>query len=117
MLLPLPTIIGWFLAVQLHGRFPEFSVERVNDLARWIGLSFLALALTVTLFVRLRQRWLKVAVLFISGLLTLVMTACYAGGRVGLPTFLTLIVVLSGLFLTPAILERKIRHNRQQPTT
>lgn len=116
MLLPLPTIIGWFLAVQLEGRFPELSIERLHNLAPWIGLSFLALAVTVTLFVRLRQRWLKVAVLFISGLLTLIMTACYAGGRVGLPTFSILILVLSGLFLTPAILERKIRHSGQRPT-
>ena len=116
MLLPLPILIGWFLAVQWEGRFPEFSVERLHDSASLIGLSFLALAATVVLFVRLRQRWLKVAVLFISGLLILIMTACYAEGRLGLSTFLVLILVLSGLFLTPALLEHKIRHGGQRPT-
>jgi len=115
MLFPVPIILGWFLAVQLEGRFPEFSVERLHDLAPWIGLSFLALAVTVALFIRLRQRWLKVAVLFISGLLTLIMAACYAEGRLGLSTFLVLILVLLGLFLTPALLERKIRGGRQRP--
>ena len=115
MLFPVPIILGWFLAVQLEGRFPEFSVERLHDLAPWIGLSFLALAVTAAAFIRLRRRWLKVAVLFISGLLTLIMAACYAEGRLGLSTFLVLILVLLSLFLTPALLERKIRHYRQRP--
>ncbi len=115
MLFPVPIILGWFLAVQLEGRFPEFSVERLHDLAPWIGLSFLALAITAATFIRLRQRWLKVTVLFISGLLTLIMAACYAEGRLGLSTFLVLILVLLSLFLTPALLERKIRYYRQRP--
>ena len=115
MLFPVPIILGWFLAVQLEGRFPEFSVERLHDLAPWIGLSFLALAVTAATFIRLRQRWLKVTVLFISGLLTLIMAACYAEGRLGLSTFLVLILVLLSLFLTPALLERKIRYGRQRP--
>ena len=115
MLFPIPIIIGWFIAVRLEGRFPEFSIERLYDLAPWIGLSFLALAVTAAAFIRLRRRWLKVTVLFISGLLTLIMAACYAEGRLGLSTFLVLILVLLSLFLTPALLERRIRYRRQQP--
>ncbi len=115
MLFPVPIILGWFLVVQLEGRFPEFSVERLHDLAPWIGLSFLALAVTAAIFIRLRRRWLKVAVLFISGLLTLIMAAFYAEGRLGLSTFLVLILVLLSLFLTPALLERKIRGGEQRP--
>ena len=115
MLFPVPVILGWFLAVQLEGRFPTFSVERLHDLAPWIGLSFLALAITAATFIRLRQRRLKVAVLFISGLITLIMAACYAEGRLGLSTFLVLILILLSLFLTPALLERKIRYGRQRP--
>ena len=115
MLFPVPIILGWFLAVQLEGRFPEFSVERLHDLAPWIGLNLLVLAVTAATFIRLRRRWLKVAVLFISGLLTLIMAACYAQGRLDLPTFLVLILVLLSLFLTPALLERKIRYYRRRP--
>ena len=114
MLFPVPIILGWFLAVQLEGRFPEFSVERLHDLAPWIGLSFLALAVTAATFIRLRQRWLKIAVLFISGLLALIMATYYAEGRLGLPTFLVLILLLLSLFLTPALLERKIRYYRRR---
>ena len=116
MLFPVPIILGWFLAVHLEDRFPAFSVERLQDLAPWIGLSFLTLAVTAAAFIRLRRRWLKVAVLFISGLITLIMAACYAEGRLGVFTFLVLILLLLSLFLTPALLERKIRYCRQQPT-
>lgn len=114
MLFPVPIIIGWLLAAELGGKFPELSVQRLYDLAPWIGLSFLILAAAVAAFVRLRQRWLKVAILVISGLSTLTMVAYYAEGRLSWPTFLVLILVLFGLFLTPALVERTIRRHRVQ---
>lgn len=115
MLLPVPVIAGWFIAVGWERQFPEFSLEHLYDFAPWIGLSFLALGTSVAVFIRLRQRWLKVSVLFVSGLLTLTLVALYANGRLGLPTFLFLTLIMLGLFLTPALLERRIRHGRQQP--
>ena len=115
MLFPVPIIIGWFLAIELGGKFPEFSLERLYDLAPGIGLSFLALAASVGIFIRLRKRWLKIAILVISGLLTLAMVAYHAGGKLSLPVFLILILVMFGLFLTPALLERRIKGRGQRP--
>jgi len=112
MLFPIPVIAGWLLAIEFGGKFPELSVQRLYDLAPWIGLSFLALAAAVAAFVRSRQRWLKVAILVVSGLLTLAMVAYYAEGRLSWPTFLILILVMFGLFLTPALVERRIRRRR-----
>jgi len=112
MLFPVPIIVGWFLATELGGKFPEVSTERLYELAPWIGLSFLALAASVTAFIRLRQRWLKIAILVVSGLSTLAMVAYYAEGRLNWPTFLVLILVMFGLFLTPALVERRIRRQR-----
>jgi len=112
MLFPVPIIVGWFLVVGLEGKFPEFSAQRLQDLAPWIGLSFLVLAVSVAMFVRLRQRWAKVTILVISGLLTLAMVAYYAEGGLRWPAFLVLILVMFGLFLTPALVERRIRRNR-----
>lgn len=109
MLLPIPIIAGWVLAVAPQGRFTEYSIQRVYDFAPWIGLSFLALALTIAAFIRLRQRWLRIAILIISGLLTLTMVAYYTDGRLSLPAFLVLILAMWGLFLIPALLERRIR--------
>ena len=116
MFFQVPIIIGWFIVVGQEGRFPEFSLERIRDFAPWIGLSFLALALTVAAFVRLRQRCLKIAVLFVSGLLTLTAVVFYADGRLSLPVYFILILVMFGLFITPAFLERKIRNREQRPT-
>lgn len=115
MLLPVPIIIGWFLAVEQEGGFPELSFERIRNFAPWIGASFLALAVAAATFIRLRQRWLKAGVLLISGLLILIMMASYAEGRLGLPALSVLMLVMLGLFLTPALLERRLRRSRQHP--
>jgi len=115
MLLPVPTIIAWVLVVEPEGRFSGYSVQHLYQFAPWIGLSFLALGVSVGTFIRLRQRWLKEAVLFISGILTLAMVAYYAGGRLSLAAFLFLILAMLGLFLVPALLERKVKHSRHQP--
>jgi cell division protein FtsW (lipid II flippase) len=111
MLLPTPIIIGWFLALAPGGRFTEDVLQRVYYFAPWIGLSFLILALTIAAFIRLRQRWLRIALLIISGLSTLTMVAYYAGGRLSLPTFVGLILVMWGLFLVPPLLERWLRRS------
>ncbi len=110
MLFPVPVVIGWFITVGQEGKFPEYSLVHLRDFAPWIGLSFLALAVAVVSFVRLRQRWLKVAVLFVIGLLTLTVLACCAWSRLGLPNFLGLIVLMLGIFLIPALLERRVRY-------
>ncbi len=114
MLLPVPLVAGWFLAVQLRDRFPEFSMQRLHDLAPWIGLSFLVLAVSVALFIRLRQRWLKISVLVVSGLLTLLMVAYYADGRLSLTTLMVLIILMLSIFLIPALVERKVRYNKHR---
>ncbi len=114
MLLPLPVIIGWFLAVGKEGEFLELSLEHIQRFAPCIGLSFLALALTAFAFVRLRQRWIRVALLIVSGLITLTVVAYYAEERLGLPGFLVLALMMLGLLLSPALVERRIRHHRKQ---
>jgi hypothetical protein len=113
MLLPMPIIVGWFLTVAPDGRISEYALQRVYDFAPWIGLSFLVLALTIAAFIRLRQRWLRIALLIISGLLTLTMVAYYAGGGLGLPMFIGLILVMWGLFLIPPLLERWLRKSKK----
>lgn len=115
MLLPLPIIIGWFLVVEPVGKIPGRWLERIDYFAPWMGLSFLALAVAVATFIRLRQRWLKVSVLAISGLITLTMVAYYAEGRLTLPAFLILIIAMLSLFLSPALAERKLRRGGRQP--
>ncbi len=115
MLLPVPVIIGWFLAVSKEGKSLGLSLEHIHHFAPWIGLSFLALALTAFAFVRLRQRWIRVALLIVSGVLTLIVVTCYAEGRFNVPAFLVLTLLMLGLLLSPALVERRIRRRKQRP--
>ena len=114
MLLPVPIIAGWVLAIAPQNNFTEYSMPRVYDFAPYIALSFLVLALTIATFLRLRQRWLRTALLIISGLLMLAMIALYTGGSISLPAFLVLALAMGGLFLIPALLERRLRKTRQR---
>ena len=106
----MPIRMSWFLAVSPGARFTEYSLERVYYFAPWIGLSFLALALTIAAFIRLRQRWLRIALLIISGILTLTMVAYYTDGRLSTNIFVGLILVMWGVFLIPPLLERWLRN-------
>jgi hypothetical protein len=112
MLLPIPIIIGWFLAVSPGARFTEYSLQRVYYFAPWIGLSFMTLALTIAAFIRLRQRWLRIGLLIISGLLTLTLVVYYTSGGLNTLTFAGLILVMWGIFLVPCLLERWLRSGR-----
>jgi len=122
MLLPIPIIISWFIAVEWKGGFPEYSLARLHYFAPWIGLNFLALAAAVVTFIRLRKRWLKVAVLFVTGLITVTLVAFYAWGNLELLTFLALMLLTASIFLIPALLENGVRSGKwgkifeQQPT-
>ncbi|OGO05891.1 MAG: hypothetical protein A2Z76_01200 [Chloroflexi bacterium RBG_13_56_8b] len=109
MLLPLPIIVGWFLAVEPVDRVPDYWLQRLQDFAPWIGLTFLSLGVAVTTFIRLRKRWLRISVLVISGLITLTMIAYYTEGRLSVPAFLALIIVMLILLLSPALVERTLK--------
>ena len=113
MLLPLPIIIGWFLAILPSGKINEYSPERLEHFAPWIGLSFIILAATIATFLRLRQRVLRVVLLATSGLLTLSVVVYYSTGALVTPTFIGLMLVMWGVFLAPPLLERYLIRNRQ----
>jgi hypothetical protein len=110
MMLPVPAIIGWFIAVEPVNKLPAHWLQSIEDFAPWIGLTFLAFALTVATFIRLRKRWLKISVLVLSGLLTLTIVAYYTEGRLSLPALLVLVVVMLLLLLSPALVERTLKH-------
>jgi hypothetical protein len=108
MLLPIPTIAGWFLAIEPINQLPEDWLQRVQDFAPWIGLTFLALGVTVATFIRLKKRWLRVSVLVVSGLITLTMVAYYTEGRLSILAFLILMVVMMLVLLSPSLVERTL---------
>jgi hypothetical protein len=112
MLLPLPIIIGWVLAVSPSGKLNEDSLERVNTYAPWIGLSFMMMALTIATFIRLRQRWLKASLLAVSGLLTLAIGIYLATGRLNHAVFFGPVLIMWAVLLVPPLLERQLKNGR-----
>ena len=112
MLLPLPIIIGWYLAVSPTGTFSEETLRQLYHFSPWIGLSFMGLALTIAVFVRLRQRWLRITLLAMSGFVTLCLIVYHSTGYVNNLAFLGLLVVLWGGLLIPPLLERRLKNSR-----
>lgn len=116
MLLPVPSFVGWFLAAQQEGRLAGFSLGHLTDFAPWIGLSFLVLAISAAVFVRLKQRRLKVAALVVSGTLALAMVA-FTSGKLGFPVLLALLLLMLVFLSVPAILERWLKHGSHPAVT
>jgi hypothetical protein len=112
MLLPMPIIISWFLVAQWRSDFSKSTFDLLYHYGPWIGVSFLALALGVVSFVRVRRRWLKIAVLFITGVITLALISFYALSKLDLVTFLLMILFLSSIFLIPALLGNGVRSGK-----
>jgi len=109
MLLPLPVIIGWFMAITPSGRIDEKSLEMVNEYAPWIGLTFMMLAFSIGTFIRLRQRWLRVSLLAISGLLALTIAVYLATGRLVSASFIGPVLGMWAVLLMPPLLERQLK--------
>jgi hypothetical protein len=109
MLLPMPAIIGWFLAAGLGGGMADINFVRLSYFAPGIGASFAALGMAVVTFIRLRRRWLKIAVLVLSGLITIALASAFARGTLELMTVLLLILFMVSIFLIPALLENGAR--------
>jgi hypothetical protein len=109
MLLPLPIIISWFLVAVLRTESSGLNFDRLAEYGPWVGLSFLALAISVISFVRVRRRWLKISALFLTGVITTTLIGAYAWGRIEFITLLLLILFQVGIFLIPALMENGVR--------
>ncbi len=109
MLLPLPMIISWFAIAELNGRLEGSALDKLAYYGPSIGASFLVLAFGVITFVRIRRRWLKVSVLFLTGAITLSLVSVYTSGDLSIVGLLLLMLLLGSIFLIPAWLDNGVR--------
>ncbi|MCX7912030.1 MAG: permease prefix domain 1-containing protein [Dehalococcoidales bacterium] len=116
MLMPLPVVAGWFLVISPSARISEHIFARLYLFAPWIGLSFFMMAATIAVFIRLRQRWLRIGLLAISGIFTLGLVVYYGLGRLDMTVFFGLTLVMWGVFVAPLLLERYLKHHRPVAT-
>ncbi len=111
-LVPLPIIGGWFLAICPDFALSEEALARATYYAPWIAFSFLVLAFIIAAIIRIRQRWLRIAFMITSGVMTLSWVVFYTTGRLGTTTFFGMMLVMWGVFLFPPIIERLLRKGR-----
>lgn len=112
MLLPIPIVLGWILALGVGSKL--LWHEQLYEIAPLIALSFAVLAITAATFIRIRQRWAKVGVLFVIEILVLVIVALGDRNAIGFGGWLLLALLASFLLLVPALLDRKIREAREK---
>jgi len=112
MLLPIPIVLGW--AIVLSAEISLFGYELIPEFAPWIALSFAILALTVTIFIRAKQRWLKTGALLTPEILILIIVATASKNVINFWGWLLLVLVGLMLLLIPALLERRIRGKRAE---
>ena len=70
----------------------------------------MGLALTIAVFIRLRQRWLRVSLLAASGLPTLSLIVYHSTGNLINLAFLGLLIVMWGVMLIPLLLEKRLKN-------
>jgi hypothetical protein len=109
MLLPIPIIICWFIVAEWQGILNDYTLDRLYQYGPSIGASFLALGVGVISFVRIRHRWLKIFVLFMTGVIALGLILFYTWGKIDFNSFLLLALLLTSIFLIPALLENGVR--------
>jgi len=108
MLLPTSAFVGWFLAAGQKAQYPSFRIDFMYDYAPWNGLTFMVLAVAVALFIRLRQRSLRIAALIVSGLIVSLVTILVSN-VLGLTAFISLAVLILSFLLVPAFVGNKLK--------
>jgi hypothetical protein len=107
MLLPVPIVLGWVLAFSLGNTY--FNPQHIYESGLWIALSFVVLALTVVIFVRARQRWLKIWTLVIPEILIITVVVLNSQSNISFWGWLLLSLLALTLMFCPALIERKYR--------
>jgi len=108
MLLPATAFAGWFLAAGQKTSFLGLKINSMHDHAPWTSLTFIVLAVSAALFIRLPHRWLRITALIISGLLITIVTTLVSN-ELGLVSFIGLALLLLSFLLVPAFVERRVR--------
>ncbi len=114
MLVPVPTFVGWFLASG-QTMFPDLKLGFLYDFAPWTGFTFLVLGVSVAMFVRLKYRWLRIAALIISSLMSAAVVTL-ASSQLGFVAFLGLALLMLSFVLVPAYIEHRVGHNQPMAT-
>ena len=110
MLLPAPIILGWRLALGIED-IVQWQA-RLCEAAQLISLTFAILAITVAIFIRVKQRWAKAGALVTPEIFLLILVALSDKNAISLWVWLSIILLAVLILISPALLEKRIRQER-----
>ena len=110
MLLPVPTFIGWYMAAGQEPSLPDLKLGFLYRFAPWTGLTFLVLGVSVAMFVRMKNRTLRIMAIIVSGLASTAMVTL-ASNRLDFSSFLGLVILMLVFVLAPVYVERRLMKN------
>ena len=106
MLLPIPIVIAWLIVLS-RGNTLIVSGQ-ITETALWISFSFAVIGLGVAIFIRVKQRWMKVAALLVCSVLILTILTLVGANSFNFLTGLFLCVLILLDLALPAFLEHKV---------
>jgi hypothetical protein len=113
MLAPIPVVLCWGMVFNWWGLADHgdvgFMSQGMDATSPWVAASFIAIACAVAIFVRVRQRWLKVAVLLTPEVLIVTAVALYQTEALNIWGWFALVVVAVCSLLIPAFLDGILR--------
>jgi hypothetical protein len=109
MLFPIPVVLGWVTVFSIGGNSTLIDEWHIYQTASWVALSFVILALTVVIFIRVRQRWAKAGILIIPEVVILAAVAV-SYEQINYWTIAVLICLAFAMIFGPAFLENKTKN-------
>jgi len=104
-MIPVPIIIAWLLSI--YFQTGTLSVIIIIKTAPLISLTFVVLSLAVLLFIRIKQRWVKMAVLIVPEVILLAFVVLQSEGSMNFLIWLILVVLSVIILFTPAMIDRR----------
>jgi hypothetical protein len=104
MFLPVPIVLGWLLSFSLGNKILDSG--HLYETGTLIALSFAILALSVVIFIRAKQRWIKTWILIIPQVLVLAIVTLSSSESINFLGWLLLSCLAVMMILGPALLER-----------
>jgi len=112
MLLPLLVILVWLVALEYDAGLMEYVKRGFQSSDLEVALTFLAVGGVAGIFIRLKQRLLKISVLSVGTLLVLAMVWRFADTDLNPVASFSLSLFLVSLLMSPAILQHGARQRR-----
>jgi len=110
MLLPVPTFIGWYMVASKENSLPSLNLGFLYRFAPWTGLTFLMLGISVAMFVRMKNRMLRIIAIIVSGLASTAMVTL-ASNQLEFSSFIGLAILMLVFVLAPVYIERRLMKN------